>query len=93
MHSVFPLIAAASLAGASLLQLPLINPPEQAPIARYESKPLVSSEALEARISEKNLRKRAETLFAIAEESIEEYNHPTRVIGSKGKLKSYASHL
>ena len=89
MHSLLPLIAAASLAGASITQQPLINPSNQAPIGNYDSKPLVSSEALEAQVTEKNLRKRAEKLFEIAQKGVEEYNHPTRVIGSEGMLKSH----
>ena len=88
MYSMLPLIAVASLVGASIIQQPLINPPKQAPIGSYDSKPLVSSEALEAQITKDNLEKRAKELFKIAEEGIEEYNHPTRVIGSKGKLWS-----
>jgi hypothetical protein len=85
MYSILPLIAAASLARASIIQQPLIKPSEQALIGSYDSKPLVSSEALEAQMTKGNLEKRAKELFKIAEEGIEEYNHPTRVIGSKGK--------
>jgi aminopeptidase Y len=89
MHSLLPLVALASLAGASTIQQPLINPSDsQAVVSSYESKPLVNSEALEAQITAKNLFKRAKQLFKIAKESIPEYNHPTRVIGSKGKLYS-----
>lgn len=93
MHPILPLIAAASLAGASIIQQPLINPSnsQEALINSYDSKPLVSSEALEAQITEDNLRERAKQLFKIAEEGVEEYNHPTRVIGSKGKLRIHSS--
>jgi aminopeptidase Y len=87
-------MAAASLAGASIIQKPLISSSEsQALISVYDSNPLVSSEALEAQITAKNLFKRAQQLFKIAEEGVEEYNHPTRVIGSKGKLGPSLLHL
>ena len=87
MQFPLPLITAASLAGASIIQQPLINPSgsQEALINSHDSKPLVSSEALEAQITEENLRKRAEQLYEIAQEGVEEYNHPTRVIGSEGK--------
>ena len=51
-----------------------------------EMQPLVSSEALEADITFSNLLKRAQQLSRIAYLSFNEYNHPTRVIGSEGKL-------
>jgi hypothetical protein len=46
--------------------------------------PIISSEALQASIDPKALLQRAETLFQIANASLDEYNHPTRVIGSEG---------
>lgn len=49
-------------------------------------KPLVDSEALQGTISSKNLFTRAEKLYRIAKLSEDEYNRPTRVIGSKGHL-------
>jgi aminopeptidase Y len=52
-------------------------------------KPLVSSEALQASIVPKNLLQRAEVLFQIANASVDEYNHPTRVIGSEGRLFTF----
>ncbi|TPX16536.1 uncharacterized protein E0L32_003830 [Thyridium curvatum] len=45
-------------------------------------KPLIDSEALQARIKVDNLLTRAEELYEIAKLGEEEYNHPTRVIGS-----------
>lgn len=47
---------------------------------------LVSSEALQEDINSKNLLQRANHLFELAELSIDEYGHPTRVIGSKGNF-------
>ncbi|RFU33484.1 hypothetical protein B7463_g2911, partial [Scytalidium lignicola] len=47
---------------------------------------LVSSERLQGDILAGNLLKRAKHLYKIAELGIEEFNHPTRVIGSKGHL-------
>lgn len=45
---------------------------------------LVDSDALQAKIHGKNLLARAEDLYRLAELSIHDYNHPTRVIGSAG---------
>ncbi|KAF2810460.1 Zn-dependent exopeptidase [Mytilinidion resinicola] len=73
-----------SCATVSALQIPFLGPliPQNA----ITKKPLVSSEAIQADISSKALLKRAKELFKIAELGIDEYNHPTRVIGSKGHL-------
>ena len=56
----------------------------QLPLQPHKSKGLVNSAELQALIEQKNLFRRAEDLFHIAESSIEEYGHPTRVIGSQG---------
>lgn len=48
--------------------------------------PLVTSEALQATIQAGELYKRAEHLFQVANLSMDEYNHPTRVIGSAGRF-------
>lgn len=48
-------------------------------------KPLIDSEALQARIKVDNLLTRAEELYEIAKLGEDEYNHPTRVIGSNGE--------
>ncbi|KAH8819754.1 hypothetical protein F5884DRAFT_826251 [Xylogone sp. PMI_703] len=47
---------------------------------------LVSSERLQGDILAGNLLRRAKRLYKIAELGIEEFDHPTRVIGSKGHL-------
>lgn len=50
----------------------------------YLKLPEIDSELLQASIKELNLRKRAESLFKIANYSTKKYGHPTRVIGSPG---------
>ena len=55
-------------------------------------KPLVNSRLLQHRIHSGNLLKRAHKLFDIAHASVEEYNHPTRVIGSAGKYQNEETH-
>lgn len=52
--------------------------------AKYDLLPEIDTDALQALINERGLKDRAETLFSIAEQSIPEYGHPTRVIKSKG---------
>ncbi|KAG9722484.1 hypothetical protein KCU73_g13964, partial [Aureobasidium melanogenum] len=47
---------------------------------------VIDTNKLQADIDIKKLVARAEELYKIAELSIPEYNHPTRVIGSKGHL-------
>jgi aminopeptidase Y len=65
------------------VQLPLFQAPKsQVPIAA--DKELVSSSALQEQVKAENLLKRAKELYKIAELGEEEYNHPTRVIGSEG---------
>ncbi|PWY69061.1 aromatic prenyltransferase [Aspergillus heteromorphus CBS 117.55] len=49
-------------------------------------KPLISSPLLQEQVKAENLLHRARQLYKIAELGQEEYNHPTRVIGSKGHL-------
>lgn len=80
------LASLALLGGASALDFRIadLSGLEQVPLT--ESRPLVSSDALQATISGKNLLARAEHLYKIAELSLDEYNHPTRVIGSEGHL-------
>jgi len=82
---MYPLVAAValstSLATVYAAQEPLIN---QLPLATTP-KVLVSSASLEADITKANLFKRAKDLYKIAELSHDEFNHPTRVIGSEGK--------
>lgn len=85
------LVAAALLVGgASAAQLPLIQTSQipqspQIPVAAGE-KHLVSSDALQEQIDPASLLQRAKTLYHIAEQGIDEFNHPTRVIGSRGML-------
>ncbi|PYH92421.1 Zn-dependent exopeptidase [Aspergillus ellipticus CBS 707.79] len=69
------------------LQLPLLggsSSASQAPIAA--DKPLISSPLLQEQVKAENLMQRARQLYKIAELGEGEYNHPTRVIGSKGHL-------
>lgn len=47
---------------------------------------LVSSERLQGDILAGNLFRRAKQLYEIAKLGAEEFDHPTRVIGSKGKF-------
>ncbi|KAL2137662.1 hypothetical protein VTI28DRAFT_8620 [Corynascus sepedonium] len=88
-HYLTTIAGLATLGAVSALsdQRPLTdNSPSQLPIGGDSSrrKPLVNSEDLQATISIDALLARAKNLFKIAHLSEEEYNHPTRVIGSKG---------
>ncbi|KAK2018627.1 peptidase family M28 [Colletotrichum eremochloae] len=89
----------ALLGGASALQMQV--PGQQAPMIADEvplvstspsssssssKKPLVETKALQDTISADNLLSRAKELYDIAKLGEEEYNHPTRVIGSDGHL-------
>lgn len=73
-----------ALGSVCALQLPLVR--DQAPLAAHAplSKPLVDTESLQATIKSENLLARAKDLYKIAQLSEDEYNHPTRVIGSAG---------
>ncbi|EIN04935.1 aminopeptidase [Punctularia strigosozonata HHB-11173 SS5] len=48
------------------------------------SKELVDSTVLQSTITKDNLLKRAQDLYEIAKVSVDEWQHPTRVIGSEG---------
>ncbi|KAL2810810.1 hypothetical protein BJX63DRAFT_302138 [Aspergillus granulosus] len=72
------------IGGISALRIPP-QALEQSPLGNV-GKELVSSEALQSQISVNNLLDRAKVLYGLAERGIDEYNHPTRVIGSKGHL-------
>ncbi len=83
-----------ALAGtASALQIPLQLPqlPKKlqwssgAAHVDVDSLPQIESQALQDTIEIANLKKRAERLYDIAKLSESEYNHPTRVIGSRGR--------
>ncbi|KAK4151628.1 hypothetical protein C8A00DRAFT_45203 [Chaetomidium leptoderma] len=68
-------------------QKPLVDNAQPQPQISGDSssaRPLVNSEDLQATISTEALLKRAKRLFKIARLSEDEYNHPTRVIGSEG---------
>ncbi|KAH1307047.1 hypothetical protein KXX11_004850 [Aspergillus fumigatus] len=76
--------AFALTADGAALQLPLFGASEpQIPVAGKE---LISSSALQSQIDVGKLLNRAKHLYSIAELGSDEYNHPTRVIGSKGHL-------
>lgn len=76
-----------ALGEASAFQLPLFHKSQQAPIS-VAGRDLVSSTALQDRIDPDNLLGRAKELYHIAEAAVDEYNHPTRVIGSQGMFYS-----
>lgn len=70
---------------ASTVQQPLVGDSAQSSLSLSSGKPLVDSEELQAAISSDRLLARAKDLFEIAELSHDDYNRPTRVIGSKGE--------
>ncbi|CAM1505089.1 Fc.00g107260.m01.CDS01 [Cosmosporella sp. VM-42] len=88
-------VAATALSGVSAIQFPQV--PLQGPKLpsswnpwssndELSSKPLVDTKALQSSIKAENLETRAKEFYNIAKLSEEEYNHPTRVIGSDGHL-------
>lgn len=89
MKAPSSLALCAALAGASALQIPFLSPStDQAPLKPSENKdgtkPLIDSEALQDLVSGDRLLRRAKELYEMAKLGEDEYNHPTRVIGSKG---------
>ncbi|KAF2850600.1 aminopeptidase-like protein Y [Plenodomus tracheiphilus IPT5] len=77
----------AALTGVTALQIPLLSSTNQAPLGHPEGhKPLVNTTELQDLISGERLMVRAKKLYEIAKLGEEEYNHPTRVIGSDGHL-------
>lgn len=86
--------AAAALSSVSAIQVPL-QLPFEAPKLSWPSwtstdehastKPLVDTKALQDSISSDKLFSRAKELYEIAKLAEDEYNHPTRVIGSDGE--------
>lgn len=94
MTTLKGLAAFALLGSVSAFSMPMADSSEQAPLvdtspptqalAGYATKSLVDSEALQNTISGDNLLARARQLYKIAELSFDEFNHPTRVIGSEG---------
>ncbi|KAI6785279.1 Aminopeptidase Y-like protein [Emericellopsis cladophorae] len=85
-------VAALAFTGAaSALQIPLqipINTPwTETPAVHQDDGdelPLIDSKTLQDRIASSSLEARAKVLYDLAKRSEDEYNHPTRVIGSKG---------
>jgi aminopeptidase Y len=75
----------AAVGSVAAVQFPLFSQ-EQAPLGGLDlvSKPLINTEALQDAIKAENLLARAKELYKIAKLGEPEYNHPTRVIGSKG---------
>ncbi|KAI0967079.1 peptidase family M28 [Xylaria arbuscula] len=86
--SRLPLVATIAAVSAQLQQ-PLLSPSESVLEAeRTGAKPLVDSELLQAQISIDSLFERAEALYDIAKSSQDQFNHPTRVIGSEGHSRT-----
>lgn len=54
----------------------------------YNALPEIDTEELQALITAKALKSRAKKLYKLAKSSVEEYGHPTRVIGSSGHNKT-----
>jgi len=87
MRSPIYLALSASFLGGEALQIPFLSSPYQATVQTTgETKPLVDSSALQDLVSKDRLLRRAQELYGIAKLGEDEYNHPTRVIGSAGKL-------
>ncbi|KAL1866662.1 hypothetical protein VTK73DRAFT_4565 [Phialemonium thermophilum] len=81
------LAALAAVAGVgAALDYGAPDPESQAPLAVGGKRRLVSSELLQDAISGEKLFARAKELYEIAKLGEEEYNRPTRVIGSEGHL-------
>jgi len=76
----------AAISSATALQIPLLSPNNNAgPLGHaHGTKPLVNSTELQDLVSGDRLMARAKKMYEIAKLGEEEYNHPTRVIGSAG---------
>jgi aminopeptidase Y len=75
----------AAITSVTALQIPLLSSSNQAPLGHpHGTKPLVNSTELQDLISGDRLMARAKKMYEIAKLGEEEYNHPTRVIGSAG---------
>lgn len=85
---VRPIVLGGFLLGTTLA----LNHQQQQPLPgpfydnKGDDKPLIDSDALQDLIKPENLLKRAEELYEIAKLSENDWNHPTRVIGSAGRL-------
>ncbi|RYP00488.1 hypothetical protein DL764_006509 [Monosporascus ibericus] len=86
MHFLGAVTAAFGCASALQFQKPLVMQEDLPSAVKTLDRPLVDSEELQAKITKDNLLARAEELYEIAKLSEDEYNHPTRVIGSHGHL-------
>ncbi|KHN99701.1 aminopeptidase Y precursor [Metarhizium album ARSEF 1941] len=88
MTRLSSLVALSAAAAAVALQLPLQRPIKDALANPADDprhpRPLVTSHLLQDTIDQRRLRERAEQLYALAQKSEDEFNHPTRVIGSAG---------
>ncbi|KFY27513.1 hypothetical protein V493_03445 [Pseudogymnoascus sp. VKM F-4281 (FW-2241)] len=90
---ILPLPVALSILGcANSFQIPFLSAPNKhaseynTVISTLTPTTPVTSGALQQLINPQNLFSRAEELLDIAKLSIDEYGHPTRVIGSRGHL-------
>jgi aminopeptidase Y len=91
-YSGFALCAA--ITSATALQVPLLSSSNQAPLGHpHGTKPLVNSTELQDLISGDRLMARAKKMYEIAKLGEEEYNHPTRVIGSAGTFAHVTRYL
>jgi aminopeptidase Y len=80
----------AIISSAAALQIPLLSPNNPTPLGHPDgAKPLVNSTELQDLISADRLMVRAKRLYEIAKLGEAEYNHPTRVIGSAGRIPAY----
>lgn len=76
------------LGEAAGFQIPLFSSKAQQVPVSVTGRDLISSTALQGRIDPDNLLNRAKELYHIAEAAVDEYGHPTRVIGSPGMFYS-----
>ncbi|RYP68554.1 hypothetical protein DL770_008419 [Monosporascus sp. CRB-9-2] len=86
MHVLGAVTAAFGCVSALQFQKPLVTQEDLPSAGKTLDRPLVDSEELQAKITKDNLLARAKELYEIAKLSEDEYNHPTRVIGSHGHL-------
>ncbi|KAE9993255.1 hypothetical protein EG327_005862 [Venturia inaequalis] len=86
----FAALAACSVSALQVDQIPILQSASSKPSFSSSSskKSLVDTKALQATIESDNLLARAKKLFQIAELSEDEFNHPTRVIGSVGHTET-----
>jgi aminopeptidase Y len=86
MKSLSCIALCAAISGAAALRIPFLSS-VQVPVkidGGADTKPLIESSALQELISGDRLMRRAKELYEVAKLGEEEYNHPTRVIGSLG---------